>query len=220
MVYYFDWQFILRSMPELLNGLKLTFAISGAAIPLAMVWGLVVSLLRVSPNRVLSRAATAYIELLRNTPGLCQLYFIFFALPFIGVFLSPFLAGVVALTAQHGAFFSEIYRAGIDGIAKGQIEAGKAIGMRYATVMREIVLPQAIILVIPPMVSQLTILFLDSSLVSTVGVVELTLAGKKLAESRAASYEVFATIGVMYLIVTLLFGLTARTAEARLRFVH
>lgn len=207
-------------MPVFLAGLNLTFAITGAAVPLAMIWGLLLSLLRISGKASLSRPATAYIELLRNTPGLSQLYFIFFALPFLGIFFSPFIAGVMALTAQHGAFFAETYRAGIEGIGKGQIEAGKALGMRYPVIMRQIVLPQAFVWVIPPIVSQMTILFLDSSLASTVGVVELTLAGKILAESRAASYEVFATIGVIYLVVSLAFGLVARLAEARLRFVQ
>ena len=219
-MYYFDWRFILRNMPELLAGLKLTLAISGVAVPLAMIWGLLLALFRISGKSLLSRLAIAYIELLRNTPGLNQLYFIFFALPFFGIFFSPFTAGVMALTGQHGAFFAEIYRAGIEGVAKGQIEAGKAIGMRYGTIMRHIVLPQALVWVMPAIASQMTILFLDSSLASTVGVMELTLAGKRLAESRAASYEVFAAIGVMYLVISLVFSLIARVAEARLKFVH
>ena len=219
-MYYFDWRFILRNMPVLLEGLKLTFAIAGAALPLAMIWGLVLVFMRISRRRLVSSIATTYIELLRNTPGLNQLYFIFFALPFLGIFFSPFQAGVIALTAQHGAFFAELYRAGIDAVGQGQYDAGKSIGMRFSMIMRQIVLPQALVWAIPPIVNQMTVLFLDSSLASTVGVMELTLAGKRLAESRAASYEIFAAIGIMYLIVSLVGAVIARVGENRLRFAQ
>lgn len=212
----FDWGYIQRNLPSLMGGLQLTLYYSAVGAVVAAVWGLLLALLRMTQVPVLSHLATGYIELLRNTPMLNQLYFVFFGMPWI----PPFASAVIALGGQHGAFFSEIYRGGIQSISARQVEAGKALGMRQRTVMRLVVLPQAFRGIIPLAVNQWILLVKDTSLIAAIGVAELTLTGRSLAERSAASYEMFVAIGAIYLVVTSSLALVMRFAERRLRVVR
>lgn len=212
----FDWRYVLRALPMLGEGLQLTLEFSLLGCALATVWGLVLALVRMARFPVLSRLATAYVEVLRNTPMLNQLYFVFFGFPWI----PPFAAAVIALTGQHGAYFSEIYRAGIQSVGVRQVEAGRALGMRQRAIMRRIVLPQALRSIIAPAVNQWILLIKDTSLVAAIGVAELTLTGRTLAERSAATYEMFVAIAVIYLALTSSVAFVMRRAEARLRVVH
>jgi polar amino acid transport system permease protein len=159
----------------------------------------------------------AYIELVRNSPLLVQMYLLYFALPVVGVFIPAFWCGVLAIVAQHGAFFCETYRGGIQSIPAGQWEAGRSIGLRGLKLFRLVVLPQTVLKVAPALTNQLVVLVKDTSLVSAIGVMELTLMAKLSIERSAATFEVFLVIGILYLALTTLVGLAGRLAESRMR---
>ena len=145
MGYQWDFGPVLRYLPLLLDGLLQTLLLSAAAIAGGLVIGLVLALMRLSGRRWLAWPAIAVIEFFRSTPPLVHLFWVFYALPIlIGVNLTPFAAATVALSIQSGAFFAEVYRAGIVSVERGQWEAGRALGMRPAALMRRIVLPQAL----------------------------------------------------------------------------
>lgn len=210
---------IIRNLPRLLDGLWLTLEVSGVALALAVSLGLLVAYGRMSQILPVRWAATAYIEFLRNTPLLHYLFLVFFGLPAFGVRISGFEAAVLGLSAFHIAYMAEVYRSGIESISRTQREAGKALGMSNLQIARLVVLPQALIVSIPLIVSQFTLLVKDSSLAATIGVYELTLQGRIIAERTAADYEVFVAIALFYLAITSLLGLVAAYLEVRLRFV-
>lgn len=212
----FDWRYIVRSWPMLWEGLQLTLEFSAVGCLIAMVWGLVLALIRMRRIPMLSRLVTGYVELLRNTPMLNQLYLVFYGFPWI----PSFAAALIALSGQHGAYFSEIYRAGIQSVSPRQVEAGKALGMTTRSIMRRIVLPQALHSIVPLAVNQWIFLVKDTSLIAAIGIAELTLTGRTLAERSAASYEMFLTIGVIYFALTSSLALVMRWLEGRLRIVH
>lgn len=212
----FDWRYVVRSWPILLQGLQLTLAFSASGCVIAAAWGLLLALIRLRRTPVLSPLATAYVELLRNTPMLNQLYLVFFGFPSV----PSFAAAVIALGGQHGAYFSEIYRAGLQSVSPRQIEAGKALGMTNRSIVRRILLPQTLRHIIPLAANQLIVLVKDTSLIAAIGVGELTLTGRTLAERSAASYEMFLAIGVLYLGLTSSLALSMRYLERRLRLVQ
>lgn len=218
MSYRFDFGILTRNVPRFLEGLLMTLEISAVAVLLAIALGGVVVLLRLSHHRLLAGMAASYIEILRNTPLLTQLYLVFFALPFLGLSLSALASGIVALSLHHAAYFAEVYRAGIESISRRQHEAGKALGFNRWGIMRLIILPQALIRVLPPGINQLILLVKDSSLVAAIGIVELTLTGRILITSTAASYEVFFAIGLIYLGLVTALSALAKLVEGRLRY--
>lgn len=207
--------FFARHLPRLYDGFLLTLGVAAASMPLSLAWGLVVLAPRLSSHRLLSGAAVAYIEVMRNTPLLLQMYLLYFGLPLVGIFLSGFGCGVVAIALQHGAFLAEVFRGGIESISQRQWEAARAIGMRTRTAMRLVILPQALIKVLPSICNQLIVLVKDTSLVSAIGVMEVTLSGKVIIERTGASYEVFVAVALFYLILTTALGALLRVAETR-----
>ena len=170
-----------------------------------------------SQARWVSAPVVAYIELVRNTPLILQIYLAYFGLPLIGLPLSAFLCGVIAIASQHGAFLCEIYRAGIEAVSRRQWEGALALGMTRGKAMRQVILPQAFLKVVPPIGNQLVILIKDTSLVSAIGIIELTLTGKMVIERSGASFEVFLFIAAVYLFLTSSFGVLLRLNEVYLR---
>jgi glutamine transport system permease protein len=215
-----DVNFILRNLPLFWKGLVVTVELSLLAIGLALVWGLVVAFARMSWRWPLRTAAAAYIELVRDTPVLVQMYFIYFGFSMAGFGLTGFVSGLLALSLQNGGYIAEIYRAGIESVSVKQVEGGKALGMSYWDVMSLVVLPQALVRVIPPLANQFIVIIKDTSLVSAIAVAELTQIGKLLTERTAASYEVFLTIAVLYLIMTGIVSGLSRLAEHRFAIYH
>lgn len=213
----FDLRFIVRNLSQFLWGLELTIEISLVAMAVAVAWGLMLTVPRMSHRRWLAAPAVAYIEVMRNTPLLLQIYLVYFGLPLIGLRLSPFACGALAIAAQHGAFLAEVYRGGIESVSLRQWEAARALGMNWGLALRLVVLPQALLKVVPPVGNQLVILVKDSSLVSSIGIMELTLTGKALIERSGASYEVFVTIALFYLTLTFLLSAALRSVERRQR---
>jgi His/Glu/Gln/Arg/opine family amino acid ABC transporter permease subunit len=215
-----DLNFIVRNLPLFGKGLVVTVELSLLAILFAMVWGLVVAFGRMARARWLRTVASAYIEMVRDTPVLVQMYFIYFGFSMAGFGMSGFISGLLALSLQNGGYIAEIYRAGIESISVKQVEGGKALGMSRWDVMSIVVLPQALVRVIPPLANQFIVVIKDTSLVSAIAVADLTQIGKLLTERSAASYEVFLTIAVLYLMMTGLVSGLSRLAERQFAIYH
>jgi His/Glu/Gln/Arg/opine family amino acid ABC transporter permease subunit len=213
----FDFGFAARNLPLFLDGLWVTLELSALAIVLALAWGLVVVALRLSRLRVIRTVASAYVELVRNTPVLVQMYFIFFGSAMAGFRLTGFVAGLLALVLQNGAYLSEIYRAGIESVSRRQFEAGQALGMLRRQAFTIVVLPQAIRHVIPPITNQGVMIIKDTALVSTISVAEMTYQARLLADRTAAVYEIFFVLALLYLLVVSVFAGSMRLLEGRLR---
>ena len=194
----------------------LTLKVSITAMAIAMIFGLVLAVARVFAPKWLAFAATAFVEFMRGTPLLIQLFFIFYGLPNIGITLDRFWAGAIGLGLNYAAYEAEIYRAGLFAIQQTQWEAALALGMTRWQAMREVILPQAFRVVIPPITNDFISLLKDSSLVSTITLVDLTKAYGQLAGTY---YDYFGTgiiVAFIYLIIGLPFVLFSRYAERKL----
>jgi polar amino acid transport system substrate-binding protein len=203
-------------LPMLAKGALTTLEISLVAMVLAVIFGLLLALMRLYGPSPLQWFSIIYVEAIRGTPLLIQLYFIFYALPHVGVKLSPFIAAVIGLGLNYAAYEAENYRAGISGVPLSQSEAGAALGMSRGETIRHIVLPQAIRIVIPPITNDFISLLKDSSLVSVITMVELT----KLYGQLSSTYYDFVGTGILVAAIYLLLGLPfvrlARYVEKRL----
>jgi polar amino acid transport system permease protein len=201
-------------MGLLLTGLLLTLEISALSIILGIVIGLFTGLARLSSSPAPKWLAIGYIELIRGTPLLVQIYIFYF---FVGqVFsLSSFMAGVLALSVFAGAYIAEIIRAGIQSIHRGQMEAARSLGMSYYLAMRYIILPQAFKRILPPLAGQFISLIKDSSLVGVIALVELTRAGREIGTSTFNYFEVFFTVAALYLILTFSLSMVVQYMERR-----
>jgi polar amino acid transport system substrate-binding protein len=200
----------------LLQGAPMTLLISVLGMALAIVFGLMLALVNLYAPNPLSWLAKAYVELFRGTPLLIQLYLIFYGLPNVGIRLSPIVAGVVGLGLNYAAYEAENYRAGIQAIPRGQMEAALSLGMTRWQSLRHVIVPQAMRLVIPPVTNDFIALFKDSSIVSVITMVELT----KIYGQLAATYYDYIGAGILTAAIYFLMGLPfvrlARWAEARL----
>jgi polar amino acid transport system permease protein len=199
----------------LLIGLWVTLKISALALVFALALGLVAGLGRVSANPAAFNLATTYVELIRGTPLLVQIFIFYF---FIGTVLelSPFTAGVAALAVFTGAYVAEIIRAGIEAVPKGQMEAARSLGMSYAQAMRHVILPQALRKTLPPLAGQFINLIKDSSLVSIIAITDLSKSGREIVSSTFSPFEVWFTVALMYLALTGALSLLVRRLERRL----
>ncbi len=210
-----DWSVLRENAGLLEQGLLVTLEVSALALVLALALGVIVATLRVAPSAALRRIGTAYVEFLRNIPLLVQLFFLFFALPSIGIRLPAFACGVLALGVYTSAFVAEAIRSGIAAVPKGQLEAGLSSGMGYATAMRMIVLPQAITKTIPPLGNTTLNLIKNSSLVSTVSVLDI-LGTANLLGARSFQYvPMFVGAAICYLILTLPTAYAVNALERR-----
>jgi polar amino acid transport system permease protein len=199
--------------PKLLEGFTVTLRVGLVSMALALVLSVLLLGPRLSKNRLIRLPTEAYIELMRNTPLLLQIYLIYFGLPLLGFYPSEFVCGVVGIALQHAAFLVEILRGGIESISQRQWEAARAIGMRRLAAVRYVILPQTFLRVLGPLGNQLIILVKDTSLVSAIGVMELTMVGKVSIERSAVSIEIFVAIAVFYLVLTSVLGGALRIAE-------
>lgn len=200
----------------LLRGLGVTFHITGISLVLAFCFGLVTAFLRLSGSLLGQGLARLYLEIVRNTPLLVQLFFIYFVLaPVIG--LDRFTSAVLALSLFEGAYASEIFRAGIVSIHRGQWEASYSLGMNTFQTYRHIVLPQAIRRVVPPLTSQAISLIKDSALVSTISLFDLTMQGQTVIAETYLTFEIWFTVAGIYLMITIPLSLGVNLLEKVLR---
>jgi polar amino acid transport system permease protein len=200
----------------LLEGLKVTLQITGVSFVLAFSVGLITALCRLSGSVMARAVARGYLELIRNTPLLVQLFFIYFVLSPI-LDLNRFLSAVLALSLFEGAYASEIFRAGIVSIHKGQWEAAYSLGLNVWSTHRWIILPQAVRRVLPPLTSQAVSLVKDSALVSTIAVYDLTMRGQEIIAETYLAFELWFTIAVMYLTITVTLSTVVAVMEKRLK---
>lgn len=201
----------------LLRGLGMTLGVTALALLCGLPLGLLVALGRLVRFAPLRALCSVYVEVLRGTPLLVQIIFIYYALPqLIGLDLAPLAAAVLALTLNSAAYVAESFRAGIASVDVGQMEAARALGMTHAQSMRYVILPQAIRNVLPPLTNEAIALLKDSSLVSIIGLAELTRSGQELASQLAAPLAIWPTVALVYLVATLPLTRLAALLERRL----
>ena len=197
----FSFRTIGEYLPLFGQGLLTTVWLSIISFAGALLVGVFLCALNLQRSRALSAPAKTYIDVVRATPLLVQLYFLYFGLPRLGVILPEFVVGVLALSLNSGAYVAEIVRAGILSIPRGQVEAGIAAGMTYPQRMRLVILPQAFKVTIPPLLGQAIVMVKDSALLSLISVAELTRAGQLLASDRFMPAEGFITVAAFYLLL-------------------
>ncbi|MCU1403899.1 MAG: Glutamine transport system permease protein GlnP [Glaciihabitans sp.] len=198
----FDFNVIIEYLPLLLKGTLTTISVAALAIVLATFFGLLVALARMSSNAWVRGAAFCYIWVMRGTPLLLVLYFIYFAGPGVGIRMSAFITAVVGMTLVSTAYKAEIFRAGIQAVPKGQIDAANAVGMSYWLQMRRVVLPQAVKIIIPPYINNTTSMVKDSALISVITVADLMLTSTQIVSTTFRAFEILGTAGLIYLILT------------------
>ncbi|MCP3712343.1 ectoine/hydroxyectoine ABC transporter permease subunit EhuD [Paraburkholderia sp. CNPSo 3274] len=195
----FDLHDASSYLPDLLKGaltsIELTFSILALSLP----FGLLLAIARISRARLPRTIASVYIEVIRGTPALLQLFYIYFVLPSFGIRFAPFTAGVIGLSINYSAYLAEVYRAGIEAVPKSQTQAAKALGMSGGQTLRLIVLPQAIRIVVPPLGNYAISLFKDTSLVSIVTVKELMFTGQIISSTNFQYVTIFTLVGALYL---------------------
>ena len=200
MSFNFDFGVIWHSLPLLGQGALVTIEITALAVAIGLVIGTVVGLMEISRKGVLHYPAKIYVDFIRGTPLLVQIFIIYFALPVIfGHRIEPFAAAVAACSINSGAYLAEVFRAGIQSIDHGQMEAGRSLGLNWRQTMVHIIFPQAFRRIIPQLGNELK----DSSLVSVIGFEELTRKGQIIISTTYASFEIWGTVAVIYLIMTL-----------------
>lgn len=199
----------------LLNGLVVTLKISSVSLFFAFVIGLVTALFRLSNSLIASSLARLYLELIRNTPLLIQIFFIYFVVgPIFG--LERFISAVLALSLFEGAYASEILRSGIESIPQGQYEAAHSLGLTPYRTFRHVIIPQAVRKTLPPLISQAVSLIKDSALVSTIAIYDLTMEAQAVIAETFLTFEVWFTVALMYLFITTLLSLAIAFMERKL----
>lgn len=200
----FDFSLIWNSLPLLLAGAGVTIEITAIAVGLGFIFGLITSVCRLSGVKVLQVIAVCYVNIIRGTPMLVQIFLIYFALPMvIGERINPFVAAVAACSINSGAYVSEIFRAGIQSVDKGQMGAGRSLGLSWMQTMRYVILPQAFKHVIPPLGNEFISMTKETSLVSVIGFEELTRRGQLIIAKTYGSFEIWLTVAAIYLVMTL-----------------
>lgn len=211
----FDWSFTIDILPELLRAFMVTIEATVVGMSMALVIGLIWAVLRRSRNRLVAGAASAFVEFIRSTPLLIQLYFVYFVLPDFGVTLSPFVTGVLTLGLHYSAYTAEVYRAGIEGVPRGQWEAATALNMGVRCTWKSVVLPQALPPVIPALGNYLVAMFKDTPLLAAITLMELLQTAKLIGAETFRYLEPITVVGLLFLAVSLLSSIFIRKLELR-----
>lgn len=211
-----DTEIIIKTLPILLKGSVMTIELTVLAIVIGTSLGILLALMKLSKNKIIYAISSFYIWLFRGTPLLLQLFFFYYGLPFIGYKLSPFEAAVLGLGLNCGAYMAEIIRGGILSIDIGQFEASKALGFTYFNTMRKIILPQTFKVIIPPVGNEFIAMLKDTSLVSTIAMVELMRSAQQMYATTFKPIEIFAAAAVLYLLMTTVFTGVFAIYEKRL----
>ena len=211
-----DYSVVFTKIPILLEGCWVTLQISFFALLLGMVFGIAGALCRISSNKVLNSGAFFYVWVIRGTPVMVQLFILYFGLPQLGIRLPSMVAGVLGLAINTGAYITEIIRAGIQAVDRGQMEAALSLGMSYRQAMRRILGPQAVKFCIPPLVNQFIMTLKNSSIASLVTITELFRTGEQIIYTTFRSFEVYTAVAVFYLIMNSVFMVIADKLERRM----
>ena len=216
----FNFEIMTESFPLLLAGAGITVEITALSVAFGMLIGIIVSLVRLSSLKPLRWLGNVYVDFIRGTPLLVQIFLVYFALPgIIGHRVDAFVAAIAACSINSGAYVAEIFRGGIQSIDVGQMEAGRSLGMSWWQTMRFIILPQAFKRIIPPLGNEFIAMLKDSSLVSVIGFEELTRRGQLIIARTYASFEIWMAVAIIYLVMTFavarLTGLLERKFETK-----
>lgn len=211
-----DLPFALSILPQLLLALRVTIQATILGFSVAAVIGLLLALARRSCSRGISWPASALVEFIRSTPLLAQLYFLYFVLPRFGVRLPAFMVGIIGLGLHYGAYTSEVYRAGIDAIARGQWEASIALNFSKVQTWTKIILPQAIPPMIPALGNYLIGMFKDTALLSAITIVELLMRAKIISSQNFRPLESFTLVGILFFLLSYPSAIIIRRMEDRL----
>lgn len=213
----FDWSFALEILPTLGSALVITIQATVLGMLVAVTLGLALALLRRSRLALLSLPTAFVIEFVRSTPLLVQMYFLFYVLPLTGVQMSPLATGIVALGLHYATYCAEVYRAGIEAVPRGQLEAARALNMSPWRTAVGVVLPQAIPPVVPALGNYLVAMFKDTPLLSAITVVELLQQSKMIGSTTFRYTEPLTLVGVLFLALSLISAWGVRGLEARLQ---
>jgi His/Glu/Gln/Arg/opine family amino acid ABC transporter permease subunit len=218
------WNVVLENWPVYVEGVKMTLLLSALGILFGTVVGALVGLLRSETRyqnvvgNILRALATLYVEIMRGTPFIVQLYLVYYGLPLMfHVDVPELLAGIAAISLNSGAYVSEIFRAGIQSIDRGQMEAGRSLGLNYWQTMRHIILPQAIKRSLPPLGNEFITLIKESSIVSVIGIQELQFKGRIVSSTTYAPFESLFVVAVVYLVMTFITGRLVNLLERRMK---
>ena len=212
----FSWSAIVHGLPYLLEGAALTLLISAVAMVLAAGVGLAMAALSQAPQRLARHLVGAYVEIFRNTPLLIQIFIVYFGLPQLGLKLSPFLSGLSALVLYAAAYNTEIFRAGLEAVPRGQVEAARSLGLSPLQTLGWVTVPQALRISFPALGNNLVSLVKNSSLVSTIGMVELMFVANDISFNNFRTFEIYGTAAVIYVVIVVALTRLLRTAERRL----
>lgn len=210
-----DWEFVWKIMPTLLEGFKITIIATLLGSVLAAIVGLVFAVLRRSPNPYIARPVGFVAEFIRGTPLLVQLYFLFYVLPSAGILLSPLVAGVIGLGLHYGTYTAEVYRGGIDNVPRGQWEAAKACNLSPLQTWLHVILPQAIPPMIPALANYFIAMFKETPLLSAITVLELMNQARSIANTNYRYIEPMTMVGVFFLVISIISVFGLRWLERR-----
>lgn len=211
------FELLKDTFPRLMDGLGWTLKLTVISLLIAIVLGLIFGLMKMSRSKILRGIASVYIDIIRGTPLIVQAFFIYFGIPAaLGVRLEAETAAIISLSLNAGAYSAEIFRGGIQAVNKGQMEAARSLGLPYSRAMIKVILPQAFRITIPSLINQVIITLKDTSILSVIGVRELTQTGKIIIANNMRSFEMWAIIGVIYLIIVMLLSRLSMRLERRL----
>ncbi len=213
-----DFDLIADNLPLLLKGAAVTLEITALSVGIGLLIGMIVGVARLSNYRLIRSLAAVYVDFIRGTPLLVQIFLVYFALPkLLGMRIDPFVAAVAACSINSGAYVAEIFRSGIQSIDKGQFEAAQALGLNWFQSMKFVIMPQAFKRIIPPLGNEFIAMLKDSSLVSVIGFEELTRTGQMIISRTYAVFEVWMVVAILYLIMTLCISRLVALLEKKFR---
>lgn len=216
-LFQFNWLGVVDYIPALLQGLYYTLLISVIGLIIGFILGAIFGLGRISRSKILYGISAIYVEVLRGTPVLVQAIWIYFALPLIVGFNIPSLAaGIIVIGLNSGAYIAEIVRGAVQSVEKGQMEAGRSLGLSQHLTMRYVIWPQAFKRMIPPLGNQFIISIKDTSLLSVILVPELIFQGRLIASNHFNAVEIYTTVALFYLVITLTLSKILNLMEKRL----
>ena len=210
---------VVQYWPRLIAGLGLTIQITIISLIFAGILGMIFGLLSVSKRKSLRAIALVYVDIVRGTPLLVQAFFIYFGIPAaLGIQSDPVVSGVITLSLNAGGYLAEIVRGGIESISRGQMEAARSLGLPYGMAMRSVILPQAIRTMTPALINQCIITLKDTSLLSVIGVTELTQTGRLIIANNYQSFEVWAIVAMMYFVIIMILSKISKRIERKMSY--
>jgi len=213
----------MEILPRLVMSLGVTIRLTLVSLCIATILGIIFALMSISSRKPLKLASSFYLDLIRGTPLIVQAFFIYFGIPQLlqslgfRVRLTPDLAGIITLSLNAGAYMSEIFRSGILAVDKGQMEAARSLGLPKSRAMLKVIIPQAVRIVIPSLVNQFIITLKDTSILSVIGIRELTQTGKLVIATTFESFKVWALVAIMYLVIIKVLSVLSVRLERSLR---